>query len=174
MTSLFRAIERQGSRRQTWALRVCLPAAHAQSGVGMIEVLIAVLIVSIAFLGIAAMQAMSLSSNNSAMARSMATIASYSIMDAMRADLANAQGGAYNTDKAIGADRCPDAGGGMAADQMNQWCKQLGENLGATATTTGAINCSASGDCTVTITFNDIRKSADGSKQQTVVTRAIL
>ena len=59
---------------------------HAQSGVGLIEVLVAVLVLSIGFLGIAALQAMSLSTNNSDMARSMATIASYSIMDAMRAD----------------------------------------------------------------------------------------
>jgi len=112
--------------------------------------------------------------DDSAMARSMATMASYSIMDAMRADLSNAQKGAYNTSKAITADKCPDASGSMAADQLNQWCRQLGDNLGAVATTTGAIDCSSTGDCKVTIIFNDIRKGADGTKQQTVATRGIL
>jgi len=140
----------------------------------MIEVLVAVLVLSIAFLGIAAMQAMSLSTNNSAMARSMATVASYSIMDAMRADLANAQGGAYNTSQAIIAGQCPNASSSMVADQLRQWCKELGDNLGAAATTTGEIQCSATGECTVTITYNDVRPGADGIRQQIVVTKAIL
>ena len=55
-----------------------------QQGVGLIEVLIAVLVVSIGFLGVAALQVYTLSTNNSAMARSMTTVASYSILDAMR------------------------------------------------------------------------------------------
>ena len=70
---------------------------NRQSGVGLIEVLMAVLVLSIAFLGMAALQALSMSTNNSAMARSMATIDSYSIMDAMRADAASARATAYNT-----------------------------------------------------------------------------
>lgn len=174
MMALLRVMKRQqaGSLPRAWQVRRSV--GHAQAGVGMIEVLVAVLIISIAFLGVAALQAMSLSTNNSAMARSMATMASYSIMDAMRADLGSARGGAYNTSKDITADKCPDGTGSMAADQLNQWCKQLGDNLGQVATTTGAIACSTSGDCTVTITFNDIRKGADGTQLQTVVTRAIL
>ena len=56
----------------------------------MIEVLVAVLVLSIGFLGMAALQAMSLSTNNSAMARSLATINAYSILDSMRADITNA------------------------------------------------------------------------------------
>ena len=84
-----------------------LSVRWSQAGVGLIEVLVAVLVLSIGFLGIAALQAMSLSTNNSAMARSMATIASYSIMDAMRADIANAKAGAYNTSTALKATACP-------------------------------------------------------------------
>ena len=62
-----------------------------QAGVGLIEVLIAVLVLSVGFLGIAALQARSLSMNNSSMARSMATIGTYSMLDAMSADLASAK-----------------------------------------------------------------------------------
>jgi type IV pilus assembly protein PilV len=174
MMALFQTMKRPTSGRRVQALRMRRGTAHAQLGVGLIEVLVAVLIISIAFLGIAALQAMSLSTNNSAMSRSMATMASYSIMDAMRADLGNAQNLAYNTSKPITADKCPDGTGSMAADQLNQWCKQLGQNLGEVATTTGAILCSKSGDCTVTITFDDLGKGADGAKKQTVVTKAIL
>lgn len=153
----------------------------AESGVGLIEVLVAVLILSIAFLGIAALQVKSLSTNNSAMARSMATISSYSILDAMRADITNAQAGVYNITTPFKASACPDAGATLATKQINQWCQQLGANLGAADTTTGQIACttSASGntkttDCTITIVFDDSRAGTGGSNLQNIVTRAIL
>lgn len=147
-----------------------------QSGVGLIEVLVAVLVLSIAFLGIAALQAMSLSTNNSAMARSMATIASYSILDAMRADSANMT--SYNTASSITANNCPAAAGSLANAQLNSWCKQLAQTLGASASTTGNINCTvvatAVTDCTVTITFDDSRAGVGGSSLQTITTKAML
>lgn len=155
--------------------RMAAPRPHKrQRGVGLIEVLIAVLILSVAFLGIAALQAMSLSSNNTAMARSMATIASYSILDAMRADYANATGGSYNTAAALKASSCPTDTSTLANSQLVQWCGLLGNTLGSAATTTGAVNCSSIGDCTITISFVDVRQGADGNKQQTVITRAML
>ena len=151
-----------------------LPGAHRhQSGVGLIEVLIAVLVLSIAFLGIAALQAMSLSTNNSAMARSMATIASYSILDAMRADITNARAGAYNT-ASIKANACPAASGSLASNQLHQWCTELGQNLGPVATTTGAISCTTSGDCTITVAFDDSRAGVGGSSTQKIITEAML
>ncbi|WP_426689342.1 type IV pilus modification protein PilV [Rhodanobacter ginsengiterrae] len=158
------------------------PTTHRrslQSGVGLIEVLVAVLVLSIAFLGIAALQAMSLSTNNSAMARSMATISSYSILDAMRADLAAAQAGSYNRTgtSAVKASACPAGTGSLAAAQISQWCGQLGQSLGAAATTTGDINCTAAGgsaDCTITISFDDSRAGVGGSSVQKVITRAML
>lgn len=153
--------------------------AGRQSGVGLIEVLIAVLVLSIGFLGVGALLATSMSTNNSAMARSMATVASYSILDAMRADLSSAVGGAYNTSEPIKASACPDGSGSMAAAQLNQWCQQLAQGLGAAATTTGNIACTAAtsgttSDCTITITFDDSRAGAGGSNVQKVITRAML
>lgn len=141
----------------------------AQSGVGLIEVLVAVLVLSIGFLGIAALQVMSLSTTNSAMARSMATISSYSILDAMRADKANAV--SYNT--TVTANACPTTVGSLANTQLAQWCTQLGHDLGV-ATTTGGISCGASGECTVTITFDDSRAGVGGTNQQKVITKGIL
>ena len=142
---------------------------RCQSGIGMIEVLIAVLVVSIGFLGMAALQAKALSTNNSAMARSMATVASYSILDAMRTDLARAEAGNYNTATPMKANACPAAAATLASVQLNNWCQQLGATLGATATTTGAIACNALGACTITITFDDSRVG-DNLKTQTVST----
>ncbi|TAN08562.1 MAG: type IV pilus modification protein PilV [Rhodanobacteraceae bacterium] len=154
-------------------------ARDRQTGIGMIEVLIAVLIVSIGFLGMAALQAKALSTNNSAMARSMATVASYSILDAMRTDLTSAEAGAYGSISApttVIANACPVAGGSLASVQLNQWCTQLGDTLGATASTKGTIACSITAQCTITITFNDSRSGTEGasvgSSAQQVVTRA--
>ncbi len=154
--------------------RGCCGGAFSQAGVGLIEVLVAVLILSIAFLGIAALQAMSLSSNNGAMMRSMATISTYSILDAMRADRANVVAGSYNT-TAVVANACPAGTGSLAAYQLNQWCGQLGQNLGAVGTTKGAISCTAgTSDCTITVTFEEVRKGTNNSTTQQVVTRAML
>ena len=145
----------------------------AQAGVGMIEVLVAVLVLSIGFLGMAALQAMSLSTNNSAMARSLATINAYSILDSMRADIANAKTGSYNT--TVTADSCPAAGTTLATQQINGWCQSLGAALGAVAGTTGAINCSSTGACTITISFDDSRSGGNlGSNTQTFTTEAML
>ena len=151
----------------------CAGARNRQSGVGLIEVLIAVLVLSIAFLGIAALQAMSLSTSNSSMARSMATIASYSILDAMRADVANARAGTYNTATGtpILASACPAAGTTLQSWQVNQWCQQLGQISGKVATTTGAIDCPASGDCTITVSFDDSRAGVGGSSNQQIITK---
>lgn len=147
-----------------------------QAGVGLIEVLVAVLVLSIGFLGIAALQARSLSMNNSAMSHSMATIDSYSILDAMRADLNNAQGHAY--DGTVTANACPTTTGTLAQTQLAQWCKQLAAGLGASASTTGTISCAGSlGNCTVTVTYDDSKSkssAADTSGMQTVTTQAML
>jgi type IV pilus assembly protein PilV len=161
-----------------------------QSGVGLIEVLVAVLVLSIAFLGIAALQAVSLSTNNSAMARSMATIASYSILDAMRADRESAKAGNYNVTVRAATDAvpasgataavppnpsaCPAAGSTLAAAQLSQWCGQLSAALGATTNTTGTVSCDSAAVCTVTIQFDDSRAGAGGSPNQTVITKAVL
>lgn len=153
--------------------RQFFPSRRHRAGIGMIEVLIAVLVLSIGFLGFAALEAKSLSTNNSAMARSMATINSFSILDAMRADIANAKTGAYNG--TVTANACPAAGtGSLAKVQLNQWCKQLA-TLGAAATTTGTINCDASGTCKITIQFDDSRAGTNfGSSAQKFVTQAML
>lgn len=148
------------------------PPGFRQSGVGLIEVLIAVLVLSIGFLGMAALLAKSMATNNSAMARSMATISSYSILDAMRADRSTATAGKYNGK--VTADSCPAGTGGLVNFQLNRWCNDLGNALGAQKTTSGQVTCNGAGECTVTITFDDSRAGAGGTSAQTVITKAIL
>jgi len=149
--------------------RVC---RHRQAGVGLIEVLVAVLVLSIGFLGVAALQARALSTNNSAMARSMGTIASYSIIDAMRADLSHAKAGNYNV--TVTGDACPTATTTLANAQVAQWCNQLVKTFGKVASTSGIVNCSGAGDCKITIQFDDSRSGKGGDAKQTIVTQAML
>lgn len=143
-----------------------------QTGVGLIEVLIAVLVLSIGFLGIAALQAKSLSTNNSSMARTNAVISSYSILDAMRVDKANALALVYN--QTVTADSCPPTGGALSATQLHDWCVELGDRLGASANTKGTILCTAVGDCTITVQFDDSRSGVGGSSAQQIITKAML
>ncbi|MDR3444586.1 MULTISPECIES: type IV pilus modification protein PilV [unclassified Dyella] len=154
------------------------PVVARQSGVGLIEVLVAVLVLSIGFVGIAALQVRSLSMNNSSMTRSVATMDTYSILDAMRADLVNAQSGAYNTSTPITANACPTATGSLANTQLTQWCNQLAAGLGASASTTGNINCVSSlGSCTITVSYDDSKSKStatDTTGTQTVTTQAML
>lgn len=148
--------------------------ASGQRGVGLIEVLVAVLILSIGLLGIAMVQTRSLASNNGAMTRAMAVVASYTIFDAMRADSTNALAGAYNG--TIDTSACPTDSGTLAASALADWCVNLRDTFGAAnATPTGKIEAVAGSLDTfqVTITFDDSR-TGNGSGSQTIITSARL
>lgn len=150
-----------------------------QAGVGLIEVLIAVLVLSIGFLGMAALQSKALSNNNSAMVRSIGTIASYSIVDAMRVDLAGVRAGDYDglsvtvPSDWTGPGDCSVAtkGGALTKANQNQWCDDLGSLMGPG--TKGDIAANGGGNYTITITFNDERATG-GVAGQTMITRAKL
>ncbi|BES69982.1 type IVa pilus pseudopilin TppB [Marinobacter nanhaiticus D15-8W] len=153
--------------------------SYRQSGVGLIEVLIAVLVLSVGFLGMAALQSKALSNNNSAMVRSIGTIASYSILDAMRVDQTGVQAGDYD-DFNVSVPAAWDApgdcsglgsGGALARANQNQWCDDLGSLMGPG--TKGEISADGGGNYTITITFNDERATG-GSASQTMITRAKL
>lgn len=157
-------------------------AAHCsrQSGVGLIEVLVAVLVLSIGFLGMAALQSKALSNNNSAMVRSIGTVASYSILDAMRIDPDGVDAGDYDdfsvtvpADWAASGD-CTGKGSGSALTTtiQNQWCDDLGGLMGP-GTKGDITSASGGGNYTITITFNDERATG-GDEGQTMITRAKL
>lgn len=145
-----------------------------QKGVGLIEVLVAVLILSIGLLGISMVQGRALSANNNSVGVSMAVIASYSILEAMRADRLNALAGSYNrtvtgdSDCTLSATTTT-----FATAQLSSWCAELRTALGVADTTIGTIACDA-GDCTITIQFDDSRLGAGSSSAQQVITRAVL
>ena len=137
------------------------------SGVGMIEVLIAVAILAFGMLGIAAMQATSLRKSQSALERSQATVLTYSILDRMRANRAVAiiNGYTLNTLTCDAPDR-----GDRAANDMNDWITSVHDALGSDAC--GQINC-GSATCTISVQWNDSRAKESveaGEQDKQVVT----
>lgn len=98
-------------------------------GVGLIEVLIGILVLAIGLLGVAALQATTLRNSQGAMGRSQATIETYSILDAMRANIKAATNGAYN----IATCTAP-GNGTLAKADVTAWLADLKAQLGQSTT----------------------------------------
>lgn len=136
-------------------------------GASLLEVLIAALVLAVGLLGIAGLQAHALKTNQSAEARSQATMLAYWILDAMRANRAAALAGAYNLSKTCSV---PASGSTLAQKDQNYWLDKLQKRLGAAATTCGAIACTATGACTVTIEWDEAGAEASSSPKITTIT----
>ena len=155
-----------------------------QFGAGLLEILIAVLVLSIGFIGMSTLLVRSMTNNNSAMTHTQTTVASYGILDALRANRAAALNGDYDTTASFsnssGAPSCSLSGSvsGRPDTEIRAWCLGSGgstpDGLAALGNgASGQIDCTSQGDCTVTITFDDSRATA-GSSTQTYVTKAML
>lgn len=126
-----------------------------QSGFTLIEVLVAVLIVSVGVLGVAGLQLLSLQNNTSALFRTQAIQAAYDIMDRARAN----RGQDYTLAMADDAPNAPDCmaqsctQAQMRAYDLNEWRTALADDL---PLGTGAVEM-ASGVVTVTVRWQDTR-----------------
>jgi type IV pilus assembly protein PilV len=121
------------------------PEQH-QRGVGMIEVLIAIVIVALGVLAIARLQTNMVRFNQSALLRSQASLFVYDLTDRMRADLQGAINGDYDRDFTDGIP----TGGTLPADELAEWLTRVGERLpngeGAVDTTGTTITVSVRWD----------------------------
>lgn len=99
-----------------------------QAGIGLIEILIAIVILAFGLLGIAALQATALRTSQSSISRNEAIAQSYAILDAMRANRANAIIGKYD----LGAWTCavPDDDGTLAGKDLNHWVARVRSDQG--------------------------------------------
>jgi type IV pilus assembly protein PilV len=144
--------------------------------VSLIEVLISVLILSIGLLGIAAMQATALRNSQSSVERSQAVIATYSILDSIRANPAimnnTASVADYNMARTCAAAPPPTTGTLISNDRRN-WVLSLRDGLGPTAC--GQIVCvtAPTRSCTISVEWNDTRGSG-GTAAQTITTQSII
>ena len=137
--------------------------ARRMAGVGLIEVLIAVVILAFGMLGVAALQAASLRNSESALEHSQATMETYAILDAMRANLAVAKINGY--DLTTFTCNAPSRGD-LAANDLNDWITSLHARLGASAC--GMIVCGngfAASTCQIDVQWNDAR----GTHENTTV-----
>jgi len=144
--------------------------SRLQRGVGLIEVLVAVLILALGLLGMAGLQSKSLRANQSSYARSQAVMYSYYILDAMRADRNAALVGTYDTTKLCDATALP--GTSLADNNRKHWITSMRKGLGDSIATCGAIKCEITGACTVKVIWNDER--AGGLEEQTFETQSRL
>lgn len=148
-----------------------------QSGVSLLEVLIAVLVLAFGLLGLAGLQLTSMRSNQSAFERSSAVLLTYNIIDAMNAasQLGHTDAvrtGAFN----IGLDDESPGDGTYANSQLTSWRAQIIATLGPDAT--GSVACVNTADpnpvpCTVTIRWDDSR-GVEGSAEQLITTEVQL
>lgn len=147
------------SRRENTRRR---PTIRAQRGVGIIEVLIALLILSIGLLGMAALQVRTMRNNESALERSMAVAETHAIADAMRADRTNAINGLFD----IALDDAAPGGSTFRETVLAAWRANLENALGEDAT--GSVDCNGS-LCEIVIQWNDSR-GAEGEEEQQITT----
>lgn len=141
-----------------------------QKGATLIEILVAMLILSFGLLGMAALQARALKGNQSAMQRTQAVMMSYYILDAMRVDRDSAKSTDYNTGSLSGTTIdpiCnPDAvtGASLADNNVKHWIGSLKTAIGKAGDTTtcGAILCDADGICQVQVRWDDSRAGGLG------------
>jgi type IV pilus assembly protein PilV len=129
-------------------------ASSRQRGVGLIEVLIAVLVLAIGMLGIAAMQSITLKNSGSAAERTQAVIEVYAMLDILRANKSSVT--TYNT---AGYACAEGAASNQANDNLQGWLEQVRSNVAPSAC--GLVNCNASGACTVGVLWDDSRGTGD-------------
>lgn len=134
-------------------------------GASLIEVLIAVLVMAVGSLGVAAMQATSLRNSQSALERTQAAVASYSILDTMRANRAAATKGLYNI-----ALTClpPVSNGSLVGDDLRRWLTDLQTAVNTAAC--ASVTCNGD-NCTVVVRWNDARGTG-GSDAQSITIRS--
>jgi len=155
-----------------------------QTGVSLLEVLIAVFVLAFGVLGIAAMQAGALRNNQSAFEQSAAVFLTHSMLDAMRASMRADPGhpgsfvvrNGYVTNGFICENS--NASDPLVKNDLNRWLKNIRDNLNGGAddgNACGKIECDANDPnlCTASVQWNNSR-SLDGDEKQVVATRSRL
>lgn len=133
----------------------------SQKGVGMIEVMVAVLVLAIGVLGVAALQAITLKNSGSSASRTQAAVQIYSMMDIIRADRSNLS--AYNTNIYTAGDGVGPVG------TMAGWLDGLQVTVSPDAL--GRVICNAEQmTCSVGVQWNDERATGGDATQEIEVT----
>lgn len=135
-------------------------------GVGLLEVLISVLILGVGLLGIAAMQSLALRGGQGSLESSQAVMQTNAIIEAMRANRANAA--SYNL---AGMQCTAPAGGSLAQNDIREWIDSLQATIGGGNTTCGQIIAAGGDVYRVIVQWDDQRAQGESTRQIVTETR---
>ena len=146
--------------------------APRQRGFSLVEVLVAVLVLSVGLLGLAGLQIAGLRSNESARTRTQVVIAAYDLADRLRAEprsffpLGQASAGTLG----VGIDDCPID---SPTNGLERWKRAFcdldlpppnsGDRVGVDC---GSGNACGSGNCAIIIRWNDSRAEPESATAQ--------
>jgi type IV pilus assembly protein PilV len=133
-------------------------AGHRMQGFTLLEVLVAMVVLSIGLLGLAGLMASSLKNSHSAYQRTQATWLAYDALDRMRANRQVALAQGYNL--ALGA---APGGSGLAATDLSEWDTALTSSL---PEGDGSISVRTDRTVTIIVQWNDTRGTSGGAAQQ--------
>lgn len=137
-----------------------------QTGFTMLEVLVAIVVLSFGLLGLAGLQADGLRNNTSAYLRTQANLLAYDMLDRMRANLQGVENGDYDdllgtapTDPGCISSGCSIAQ--MAQHDAYEWSQKLAEILPEGQ---GKVAGTGIGSVfTITVMWDDLRTGATGT-----------
>ncbi len=139
---------------------ISLPRKSDQSGISMIEVLVAILVGTVGLFSLMALQMTSVNNTHSSYLRSQASVLANTMMDQLRANETLALAGSYNI--SLGAS--VPTGTDVVALDLSGWRTDLGDAL---PSGTSSVTCtSATGICNVVIQWDDSRGTNGSSTQQ--------
>lgn len=144
-------------------------ARRHQTGVGLIEVMVALLVLAVGLLGVAAMQAVTLKNVGSSSERTQAMIQAYSVLDTMRLQRNSAAAGTLNTTG--GGYQCSTATVLGTPGTVAGWLADLRVTVGPSAC--GKVKCSIDLDgrtnCDVGVRWNDERATGGATQEEVKV-----
>lgn len=143
---------------------------NTDKGIALVEVLVALIVLSVGLLGVAALQVQSLKSNSSSYHRSQAVLLSYDITERMRANRFDARNGLYNISSQV-VGQCKtalSAESSLAAQDKKDWINSVACLLSEDATV--QVSVTASENVTVSLSWDDSRGdiSKDGTSQNII------
>ncbi len=152
-------------------------AIENSKGFTFVEVLVAMVILSIGVLGLGLLQLTSMQNTQGGYLRSQATILAYDMIDSMRANIPAVANGDYSitfaqaTPAAVNcyslAANCTTAQ--MATSDVNRWRNVLANYLPSGGGQIGTVNVGLTTDVTVAITWIDPYSAETGNEQLVLV-----
>lgn len=130
---------------------------HRQRGISLIELMLAMLVLSVGLLGVAALQTTTIRSSQSSQQRVVAVTLATNMAERIRANATQALTGSYVLSKTCSV---PSASGSLVSFEMNAWLSEIKTGLGRStdSTSCGQVTYNAGARTyTVTVFWDDSR-----------------